>query len=140
MSVHDVQEPEPGVVVRGDSELADLALAWLQTNVLRVVALRVVPLVMASGVVTGALAWLQDVVGVDLPSTVVAAFVLSTMAGVVATAFAYVKNHGGAVILGTALLQLQKVQAEGQKVGGFKFLERPGEGGGRRADDPEPRP
>lgn len=133
MSVSDVQEPGTGVVVR-DQELADLALSWLQTNVLRIVALRVIPLVMASGVVTGGLAWLQDAVGINLDPAVLAAFVLSTMAGVVAVAFAYVKNHGGAAYIGAALLELAKVQEAG-KAGPPVFNLTPGTG----ADLPTPR-
>lgn len=129
----DVQEPGTGVVVR-DQELADLALSWLQTNVLRIVALRVIPLVMASGVVTGGLAWLQDAVGINLDPAVLAAFVLSTMAGVVAVAFAYVKNHGGAAYIGAALLELAKVQEAG-KAGPPVFNLTPGTG----ADLPTPR-
>lgn len=133
MSVSDVQEPGTGVVVR-DQELADLALNWLQTNVLRLIAVRVIPLIMASGVVTGGLAWLQDAVGIDLDPAVLTAYVVATMAGVVAVAFAYVKNHGGAAYIGAALLELAKVQEAG-KAGPPVFNLTPGTG----ADLPTPR-
>jgi hypothetical protein len=97
------------------SEVTDGALSWLQVNVLKLIATRVVPLIMASGIVTGALAYLQDIIGVDLPVEVVSAFVVTVMAGVIATAFAYVKNHGGAVLLGKTLLELEMLYRAGQE-------------------------
>jgi hypothetical protein len=101
------------VVTYHQQELEDSAVDWLQTNVLRLVATKVVPLIMASGLVTGAIAWLQDAVGIDLPAAAVATFIGSVMAGVVVVAFAYVKNHGGAAYLGRTLLELKTLQARG---------------------------
>lgn len=115
-----------------EAELFDQVLGWLQVNVLRLIVTKVAPLIVGSGVVVSALAWLQDAIGVDLPTSVVAAFVVTVMAGVVATAFAYVKNHDGAAKLGTALLHLLELRERGAgalgelppgegKYGGFKY-------------------
>lgn len=107
------QLPDPPAPDR-ETEIVDMVLDWLQVNVLKLIALRVVPLVMASGVVVGTLAWVQDVVGLDLDPLVVTGFVVSVMSGVVGIAFAYVKNHGGAAGLGGVLLELLKLKEIGQ--------------------------
>lgn len=95
--------------------LAEQALDWLQVNVLKLLATRVIPLVIASGVVTGGLAWLEEKIGVNLPPATLATICFTMLAGVVATATAYVKNHSGAAKLGAALLELKKVQSAGVK-------------------------
>lgn len=110
------QQPVPGesTIATGrpvEAVLAEQALDWLQVNVLKLLVTRVIPLVLASGLVTGALAWLQDTVGVDLPPSVLATICFTAMAGVVGAATAYVKNHAGAAHLATAVLELRKFQA-----------------------------
>lgn len=107
------QLPDPPAPDR-ETEIVDMVLDWLQVNVLKLIALRVVPLVMASGVAVGALAWLQDAAGLNLDPLVVTGFVVSVMSGVVGIAFAYVKNHGGAAALGGVLLELLKLKEIGQ--------------------------
>jgi len=107
------QLPDPPAPDR-ETEMVDMVLDWLQVNVLKLIALRVVPLVMASGVAVGALAWLQDVAGLNLDPLVVTGFVVSVMSGVVGIAFAYVKNHGGAAALGGVLLELLKLKEIGK--------------------------
>lgn len=100
-----------------EQELIDGTLDWLQVNVLKLIALRVVPLIVTSGVVTASLAWSQKAIGMNLPPAVVASFVLSVMSGVVLTAFAYVRNHAGAAHLGKAVLELLSLRIEMQKTG-----------------------
>lgn len=95
--------------------MTDIALDWLQTNVLRLLVTRVVPLVLGSGLVTGAAAWAQDAIGMDLPTEVVASVALPMLVGVVAIAFAYVRGHAGAAKLGEAVLKLQEVRELGQQ-------------------------
>src|SRR6185436_8275405 len=102
----------------------------MQTNVLRVIATRVIPLIVASGAVTGALAWLQDAVGLDLPTEVLAAAVFAVLAGITAIAFAYVKNHAGAAKLGAVLLELMKLKEEGEQA--RREYERLHDGGQKR--------
>jgi hypothetical protein len=98
-------------------ELSEVALDWMQTSVLRVIVTRVVPLVMGSSIVTAVLAWLQNAVGLNLPTPVVTAWVVTVMGGVIATAFAYVKNHGaGAAIVGKAALELETIYEAGREV------------------------
>lgn len=98
-----------------EEALIDQVLDWMQTNVLRLIALRVVPLLVGSTVVTGVLAWVQDALGLDLPTEVVTALAFTMIAGVVAVAFTYVRNHAGAAKLGAVVLELLKVKAEGEK-------------------------
>jgi hypothetical protein len=97
-------------------QLTDLALDWLQTNVLRIVAVKVLPLLAGFGALNAVLAWLQAEVGLDLPPEVVATWVGTTMAGAIASAFAYVKNHGGATVLGKVLLELEELRNVGDDV------------------------
>jgi hypothetical protein len=100
-----------------ENELADAALKWVQTNVLRLVALRVVPLIVGTGTFNAVLIWAQAEIGLGLDPAEVAAWIGTTMAGVVATAFAYVRNHGqGAALLGRALLELEKLRQAGNVV------------------------
>lgn len=105
-----------------EAELIDGALDWLQVNVLKLIALRVVPLVITSGVVTASLAWAQQALGMDLPPAVVASFVLSVMSGVVLVSFQYIRNHAGATHLGKAVLDLLSLRTEMQKTGGVAAL------------------
>lgn len=98
-----------------EAELSDIALNWLQTNVLRLLVTRVVPLVLGSGLVTGAAAWAQDAVGMDLPTEVVASVALPMLVGVVAVAFAYIRGHAGAAKLGEAVLKLAEIRELGQQ-------------------------
>ena len=46
--------------VTRSTQLTDLALDWLQTNVLRLIATRVLPLLASFGALNAVLAWLQD--------------------------------------------------------------------------------
>lgn len=109
-------------------ELVDIALSWLQTNVLRLIVTRVIPLVVGSGVVTLVLAWLQDALGLDVDPAVVTGFVVTVMGGVVATAFAYVRNHAGATHLGEALLRLTELRSLGETVTGELGTFEPAQG------------
>lgn len=112
-------------------ELADAALDWVQTNVLRLVATKVVPLILSAGALNVALAWLQAELGLGLDPAEVATFIGSTMAGVVAVAFGYVRNHGqGAAIVGRALLEVEKLKQIGAQqpyFGGSQLQEAPHE-------------
>lgn len=113
-------EPDETVLDSGpnrEGEIVDMVLDWLQTNVLKIVVVKIIPLIMASGVVVGVLAWAQNALGLDLDPAVVTAFVVTTMSGVIAAAFAYVKNHGGAAHVGGILLELVKLRELGQAQG-----------------------
>jgi hypothetical protein len=107
--------PPPVAPAVAEDELSGIAVDWLQTNVLRLLVTRVVPLMLGSGLVTGAGAWAQDALGVDLPTEVVASIVLPVVVGVVVILFAYVRNHSGATKLGTAVLELQRLRELGQQ-------------------------
>jgi hypothetical protein len=98
--------PEPN----REAELVDGVLDWLQTNVLKLIFTRVIPAIMASGVMLAVLAWLQDAIGLDLDPAIVATWVGVVMAGVITTLFAYVRNHGGAAHIGATLLELLKLR------------------------------
>lgn len=95
-------------------QLTDLAVDWLQTNVLRLIATKVLPLLAGFGALNAVLAWLQDEVGLNLPPEVVVAWLGTVMAGAVAAAFAYVRNHGGAAVLGRVLLELEQLGDAGE--------------------------
>jgi len=97
-----------------EAELVEQVLSWLQTNVLQLIITRIVPLIMASGVVLAGLAWLQDEIGIDLDPAAVATFIGTTMAAVVAAVFAYVRNHGGAAQMGSVLLQILELKKQGE--------------------------
>jgi hypothetical protein len=116
--------PAPSATTGREQELIDSSLDWLQVNVLKLIALRVVPLIVTSGVVTASLAWSQRAIGMNLPPAVVASFVLSVMSGVVLTAFAYVRNHAGATQLGKAVLELLSLRIEMEKTGAIPLPPR----------------
>lgn len=93
-------------------EARDNVLDWLQTNVLKLIGLRLVPLLAGWTVLQVGLAWLQDAIGLDLPPAVVASWVGTAIAGLVAVMFAYIRNHGQGVALVTAeLLHTEALEA-----------------------------
>lgn len=96
-------------------DLVDYALDWMQSSALKVIGTKLIPMIVASGAVATVLAWLQDVVGIDLNPAAVTGLIGTVVAGVVVMAFAYVRNHGrGAAQLGTALVELEKLKAAGE--------------------------
>jgi hypothetical protein len=86
--------PEVPPPLNGEQELVDQALGWLETNVVKLIATKLVPLVVTSGVVVSTLAWLQKELGLNLPSEVVAVAVGTAMFAVAGMAFEYIRNHG----------------------------------------------
>lgn len=110
-----IGESPPVLAPSREEEITDEALAWLRVNVLKQITTRVVPLVVTSGVVVGGLAWLQDEIGVDLPTGVVASVTFTVMATIALAVLAYIHNHAGAAKLGAVLLELQRYRAEVDK-------------------------
>ena len=113
MTTYDSEPPSYDEIPVPDrsQELDDLALDWLQTNVLKLIVTRLVPLIVGSATVALLLAWLQDTIGLDVDPAVVTGFVVTVVGGIVAVVFSYVRNHGnGAAAVGTALIEMEKMK------------------------------
>lgn len=90
-----------------EQELVDQAVDWLNVNVAKLIMVRLVPLIMASGVVTVGLAWLQEELGLNLPPSVVSAWVGAVILGVAGIVLTYIRNHGqGAAHLAGKVLDM----------------------------------
>lgn len=97
-------------------ELVDYALDWMQSSAIKAIGAKLLPMILASGALATALAWFQDVIGIDLNPAAVTGLIGTVVAGAVVMAFAYVRNHGrGAAQLGTALVELEKLKTAGEQ-------------------------
>jgi hypothetical protein len=96
------------------TELADVALDWINSNVARNVALKLTPLLLP--VLGGAAVWLQDALGINMDPAEATAFVVAVVLGAAATATTWVRNHGrGAAQLAQAMLELEKLYEAGRQ-------------------------
>lgn len=77
-----------------DEKALAAALGWVETNVLKLIATRGLPLLLGWGVFNGVLAWLQDVIGLNLPKEAVAGYLITMLSGGVVALGAWVLNHG----------------------------------------------
>lgn len=99
-----------------EEQALDAAIAWAEQSVIRLLVTRGLPLLLSWGVFNGGLAWLQGAIGLNLPKSVVAGWVISMLAGGVVALGAFVLNHGrgAAAVLSTIIAASKVTLAEGQ--------------------------
>lgn len=110
MTSHPAENPSKAPP---DDELIQKALEWLQTDVLKIIITRLIPLIVGTSAVSVILVWLQDKLGIDLTPAEIVAFLSTIAVPLTGMIFAYIKNHIGA----TGLAQTALMAAHEQKMG-----------------------